>query len=69
MPKVKILPEYCKSCGLCINICPKKVLAIGDKSNSKGYYTVIPADPEKCIGCTLCAVVCPDVAIEIYKQK
>lgn len=67
MPKVTILTEYCKSCGLCINICPKKVLAIGDRVNSKGYYTAAAANPEKCIGCTLCAVVCPDVAIEIYR--
>jgi 2-oxoglutarate ferredoxin oxidoreductase subunit delta len=67
MPKITILPEYCKSCGLCIKICPKKVLAIGDKANSKGYYTATPVNPEKCVGCALCATVCPDIAIEIYK--
>lgn len=67
MAKVVVLGEYCKSCGLCINICPKKVLAIGDKPNSKGYYVVKAAEPDKCIGCTLCATVCPDLALEIYK--
>lgn len=68
MAKVVVLSEYCKSCGLCIGVCPRKVLAIGDKSNSKGYYVVVPADPDKCIGCGLCGTVCPDLALEIYKD-
>ena len=37
MGKVEILPEICKSCGFCITVCPKKVLEIGQKVNSKGY--------------------------------
>ncbi|SDF33017.1 DUF362 domain-containing protein [Sporolituus thermophilus] len=67
MAKVVVLPEYCKSCGLCVNICPKKILAIGDKANQKGYYTVIVTDPDKCIGCALCGTVCPDMALEVYR--
>ena len=67
MAKVNILSEYCKSCGLCIDVCPKKILATGEKSNAKGYFTIICEDQDKCIGCTLCATVCPDVAIEVYK--
>lgn len=67
MAKVKVSPEYCKSCKLCIEVCPKEVLKVGDKANAKGYYTIIVADEEKCTGCTLCAIVCPDVAIEVYK--
>ncbi|SCY96373.1 indolepyruvate ferredoxin oxidoreductase subunit alpha [Alkaliphilus peptidifermentans] len=67
MAKVEVLNEYCKSCGLCIDICPKKILVIGDKANKKGYFTVKCEDQEKCIGCALCATVCPDVAIEVYK--
>ncbi len=69
MTKVHILEEYCKSCGLCIDICPKKILAIGDKANKKGYFTAICIDQEKCISCALCATMCPDVAIEVYKEK
>lgn len=67
MPEVKVLSNYCKSCGLCVEICPKGILKIGDKTNPKGYYTVVVTDQEKCTGCTLCGIVCPDVAIEIYK--
>jgi 2-oxoglutarate ferredoxin oxidoreductase subunit delta len=69
MSKVVVLNEYCKSCGLCINICPKKVLSVGDKSNAKGYYFVEAAKPEQCISCGLCATMCPDLALEIYKAS
>ena len=67
MAKIVVLGEYCKSCGLCINICPKKVLAVGDKPNAKGYYVVTPAKADECIGCGLCCAVCPDMALELYK--
>jgi len=61
------LPEYCKSCGLCMDVCPKQVLAPGTKTNAKGYFPVEPAKQEACIGCGLCATMCPDIAIEIYR--
>lgn len=67
MAKVHVLGEYCKSCGLCVNACPQKVLAIGDKPNAKGYYAVTAARAAACTGCALCGLVCPDVALEVYK--
>jgi 2-oxoglutarate ferredoxin oxidoreductase subunit delta len=67
MAKVVVLSEYCKSCGLCVNICPQKILKIGDKINPKGYYTVTVSKPDECVGCKLCGTVCPDIALEIYK--
>lgn len=67
MAKVVVLSEYCKSCGLCITMCPQKILTIGDKANSKGYYTVVITDEDQCKGCALCGLICPDMALEIYK--
>lgn len=67
MAKVKIIAERCKSCGYCIRFCPKKVLEIGDRVNSKGYEYVTPKKPEDCIGCSMCAQICPDGAIEVYR--
>ena len=67
MAKTIVMSEYCKSCGLCVDICPRKVLEIGDKTNGKGYFAVKVKEQEKCNGCSLCGLVCPDVALEIYK--
>lgn len=69
MPKVEVLSEYCKSCGLCVSVCPKKILTIGDKANRKGYYPVVVSEPEQCIGCSMCGVMCPDLAIEVYREE
>lgn len=67
MPKAVVLEKYCKSCRLCVDICPQKIMDISTKSNEKGYFVAACIDQEKCTGCTLCATVCPDVAIEVYK--
>ena len=48
--KVEIRAESCKSCGYCVMYCPKKVLAVGEKVNAKGYQYVVAANPEECIG-------------------
>ncbi len=61
--------ERCKGCGLCVDVCPKKVLDILDKVSSKGYFPAFQARPEDCIYCTLCCVICPDVAITITESE
>ena len=67
MAKVEIVAERCKSCGYCIKFCPKQVLAVGAKVNSKGYEYVDPVYAANCIGCAICARMCPDGAIDVYK--
>lgn len=57
--------ERCKGCGLCLTVCPKKVLQLSDTVNSVGYYPVYRARPEDCNYCALCCMMCPDVAISI----
>lgn len=67
MAKVEIRSESCKSCGYCVKFCPKGVLAVGDKVNSKGYEYVAAVNMDACIACCMCARMCPDAAIEVYK--
>jgi len=59
--------ERCKGCGLCVSICPKKVLEISDHVNTKGYFPAYQARPADCVFCALCCVMCPDVAISIVE--
>lgn len=66
---VTINAERCKSCGLCVDICPKKILKLGEIANSKGYYTVVMTDQDKCIACAFCALMCPDLVLEVYREQ
>ena len=67
MAKTFINPERCKGCTLCITACPKKLIALSDKINSKGSHPATVTDESACIGCALCARMCPDCAITVEK--
>ena len=49
MAKLEISRESCKSCGLCVDVCPRQVLETGEGINKKGYRYVVDARPESCI--------------------
>lgn len=56
----------CKSCGRCVDACPKKVLAIGTVMNPRGYHAVVYVG-SGCIGCGTCFYTCPEPhAIEVH---
>ncbi len=57
--------EVCKSCGLCIAICPKKILRFSERINTQGLNPMECIDHEACIGCLSCAEICPELAIQI----
>lgn len=68
MGKIVLNSEKCKGCALCTLVCPKKLLKIGENTNSKGIQTVEFNNSNECIGCAMCAKRCPDYAIiEVYK--
>ena len=53
MNKPSVVSKLCKSCGFCINFCPKKVMSFSTERNIKGhFYPVI--DLNGCIGCGTC---------------
>ncbi len=59
--------DRCKGCGLCVAVCPKKVLEISKEGNTKGYFPAYQARPEDCVFCAICCTMCPDVAITIME--
>ena len=60
--------ERCKGCGLCAEVCPKKIIILDkDKINKKGYHPAGLKDLDACTSCGQCAVICPDIAIKIEK--
>ncbi|HHZ05632.1 MAG TPA: 4Fe-4S binding protein [Clostridiales bacterium] len=68
MAKIEVNENLCKGCGMCVNACPKKIIALDtDKINAKGYHPAKLIDAEKCTGCTSCAIMCPDVAITVSR--
>lgn len=60
---LKIIRQYCKGCGLCVNVCPNGCLDLIDYPESKFGIRVNVAAEEFCIGCQLCELRCPDFAI------
>ena len=68
MAKVTFSDELCKGCGLCVSVCPKKIIQLDhDRLNSKGYHPASCTDQSLCIGCAFCAVQCPDSVITVEK--
>ena len=60
--------NICKGCEMCVNACPKKIIALAkDKINAKGYHPARLTDPDSCTGCASCATMCPDVAITVER--
>ena len=70
---IEIDSELCKDCGLCVNVCPHRLIASSDRMNQKGYCPAsfserhLKKEERKCTGCSLCAISCPEVAIEVYR--
>jgi len=61
--------QYCKGCFLCIAVCPKKVLARGDKRSRAGYSMPQVENLGACISCALCEMTCPDMALTVVQEK
>lgn len=61
--------ERCKGCELCVEFCPKGVLALASGLNRFGHHPATVVRQEDCTGCLACVVMCPDACIELYRRK
>ncbi len=58
--RLEITPEWCKSCDICVKMCPERCLRL----NAERIAEL--AEPERCTGCRLCEWLCPDFAIRVH---
>ncbi len=65
---VSVDARRCKSCELCVPVCPKQIMLISDRKNELGFRVAACRDASACTGCLACAQVCPEVAIEIGQE-
>ena len=65
---IRIDPEHCKGCELCVAFCPKDVIAMSDTLNSRGQHAAGVVRPEDCKGCLQCTDMCPEAAIQIDQE-
>jgi 2-oxoglutarate ferredoxin oxidoreductase subunit delta len=66
--KILVSEELCKGCGICISLCPLKVLSKSVELSPHGVYVPIPTNINKCTSCRICEYYCPDLAIHIIKE-
>jgi len=72
LAEVTLYQELCKGveeCGICIEVCPKKLFSPSEKLNRKGYKPPRVENPETCTQCQNCMVYCPDLAIAVESKK
>lgn len=58
-----LLPERCKECGICIQMCPQQVFTAGFDDKP------VIARGGACRGCRLCEYYCPDFAVRIEMEE
>lgn len=70
MPKGQVTfdEDRCKGCSLCVDVCPKKIVALdGKRINARGYSPAYVTEMSECIACGFCAMMCPDVVIRVER--
>jgi len=69
MSRIEIDQDRCKGCGLCVHVCPRKIIVLQqDKLNARGFHPAGVTDMSRCIGCAFCATICPDSCIEMWRE-
>lgn len=59
-PLPELLPEVCKGCGRCIEVCARGCIAAGTAIDPRSGHTPIQLDLTECNGCALCVSACPE---------
>ncbi len=65
LKRIDIDEKICSGCDICIEFCPKKVLARSKKRSLGGVYPARVENLAACTGCRLCELYCPSFAISV----
>lgn len=60
MALITVNQEKCITCGLCVNVCPERVLKLGNNGPEE-------VCPEDCLACGHCVAICPKEALDNSK--
>ena len=66
---VRIDKDACKGCGICIAMCPVKILEFSDELNNRGVHFPKINNEGKCTKCENCMIYCPDFAVVVNKDE
>jgi 2-oxoglutarate ferredoxin oxidoreductase subunit delta len=66
---IKILEDYCKGCGYCIEICPVEIFKESKRLNVLGYPLPEINNSDSCTQCKRCELICPEMAIFIEQEE
>ena len=65
---VHVRADDCKGCGLCMYVCPVKILSFSEGYNARGVHYPEVREPQKCTSCGNCMIYCPDFAMVVEKD-
>ena len=67
--RLKIAPETCKACGLCVKRCPMDAIQLKYSTDVGNKYGKAPQlDPALCIGCGVCVHKCPTDSLILERK-
>ncbi len=66
---IYINEKYCAGCNICVEFCPRQVLALSPELNEKAVHVVRVVQPERCTACRLCETYCPNFAIAVAEKE
>lgn len=66
---IQINKDACKGCGICIAMCPVKILEFSNDLNKVGVHYPKVIDETKCTQCENCMIYCPDFAMVVIKNE